>query len=75
VSEIAREIASQPSSWREAARRGAALAELLPSPDARVGVVGCGTSLYVAQAYAALRESRSTPTRRQRRHSSADGTR
>jgi fructoselysine-6-P-deglycase FrlB-like protein len=57
VSEIAREIASQPTSWREAARQGARLAEMLPSPGARLGAVGCGTSLYVAQAYAALRES------------------
>jgi fructoselysine-6-P-deglycase FrlB-like protein len=58
VSEIAREIASQPACWGQAARQGAQLAGALPSPRARVGAVGCGTSLYVAQAYAALRESR-----------------
>jgi fructoselysine-6-P-deglycase FrlB-like protein len=57
VSEIAREIASQPQCWREAARRGAALADVLPAPGTRAGVVGCGTSLFVAQAYASLRES------------------
>jgi CRISPR-associated protein Cas5a/b/c len=59
MSEIAREIASQPACWREAARRSGELAELLPSAGARVGAVGCGTSLFVAQAYAALRERRS----------------
>jgi CRISPR-associated protein Cas5a/b/c len=57
VSEIAQEIASQPRCWREAARRGAALADVLPEPGSRVGVVGCGTSLFIAQAYASLRES------------------
>jgi fructoselysine-6-P-deglycase FrlB-like protein len=57
VSEIAREIASQPACWREAAQRGQALADVLPTAGARVGAVGCGTSLYVAQAFAALRES------------------
>jgi CRISPR-associated protein Cas5a/b/c len=57
VSEIAREIASQPACWREAARRGAARSDILPTPGSRVGAVGCGTSLFVAQAYAALRES------------------
>jgi CRISPR-associated protein Cas5a/b/c len=57
VSEIAREIASQPACWREAARRATALADVLPAPGTRAGVVGCGTSLFIAQAYAALRES------------------
>jgi fructoselysine-6-P-deglycase FrlB-like protein len=57
VSEIAQEIASQPACWREAARMGEALAGVLPVPGSRVGVIGCGTSLFVAQAYAALREA------------------
>ena len=61
MSEIAHEIASQPACWREAARQGAALANgsmsAWPAPGTRVGAVGCGTSLFVAQAYAALRES------------------
>ena len=57
MSEIAREIASQPSCWREAAQRGAELATVLPRAGTRVGVAGCGTSLYMAQAYAGLRES------------------
>ena len=58
MSEIAREIASQPACWREAAALGARSQAELPDPGGRVGVVGCGTSLYVAQSYAALRESR-----------------
>jgi CRISPR-associated protein Cas5a/b/c len=57
VSEIAREIASQPDCWERAARLGRARSEVLPAPGDRVGVIGCGTSLFGAQAYAALRES------------------
>ena len=56
MSEIEREIASQPACWREAALRGARSEAELPHVGARVGVVGCGTSLYMAQAFAALRE-------------------
>ncbi|MFI2609119.1 SIS domain-containing protein [Kitasatospora sp. NPDC018619] len=56
-SHTATEIASQPDCWRRAAdalpRHGAAL----PRRGERVAVVGCGTSWFVAQAYAALRES------------------
>jgi fructoselysine-6-P-deglycase FrlB-like protein len=57
VSEIAREIASQPDCWHEAARRGRERSAVMPERGTRVGVIGCGTSLFVAQAYAALRES------------------
>ena len=57
MSEIAREIAGQPSAWAEAARRGAELTDTLPPAGTATCVVGCGTSLYVAQAYAALREA------------------
>jgi fructoselysine-6-P-deglycase FrlB-like protein len=57
VSEIAQEIASQPACWREAARMGGTLGGVLPARGERVGVIGCGTSLFVAQAYAALREA------------------
>jgi fructoselysine-6-P-deglycase FrlB-like protein len=56
VSEIEREIASQPSCWREAALRGARSGDVMPSAGARVAVVGCGTSLFMAQAWASLRE-------------------
>ncbi|MFJ9622495.1 SIS domain-containing protein [Streptomyces sp. NPDC101181] len=51
------ETASQPTCWRRAAElaQGPAAAAL-PSPGERIAVVGCGTSFYMAQAYAALRE-------------------
>ncbi|GAA0372820.1 sugar isomerase [Actinoallomurus spadix] len=52
------EIESQPSCWRRAADRLADLRGALPRDGERVAVFGCGTSLYMARAYAALRESR-----------------
>lgn len=57
MSEIAREISSQPEAWQEAAARAGDLAPDLPAPGARLAVVGCGTSLFVAQAFGALREA------------------
>ncbi|MCX7523102.1 SIS domain-containing protein [Microbacterium sp. STN6] len=52
------EITSQPGIWREAlaSHRGRA-ADLLRMPGARVLVLGCGTSAFVAESFAALRES------------------
>jgi fructoselysine-6-P-deglycase FrlB-like protein len=50
---IEHDIASQPACWRQAS---AMTIDGLPRPGERVAVVGCGTSLYMAQAYAALRE-------------------
>ncbi|WP_129844083.1 SIS domain-containing protein [Streptomyces sp. RFCAC02] len=58
----AREIATQPECWRRAALDARAAGEAgfgasaLPRPGERVAVTGCGTSWFVAQAYAALRE-------------------
>jgi len=57
MSEIEREIASQPERWREAAIRASEVAADLPRLGERVAAVGCGTSLFMAQAYAGLRES------------------
>ncbi|MDI2129487.1 SIS domain-containing protein [Yinghuangia seranimata] len=54
MSHVEHEIAEQPECWRrvlEAAPAG------LPEHGERVAVIGCGTSLYIAQAYASLRES------------------
>lgn len=51
------EIASQPSTWRQAAALLPAVAETLPPPGERVAVVGCGTSWFIAMSYAALREA------------------
>jgi len=51
------EIASQPDTWRRAAEIAVSpVAEALPGQGERVAVVGCGTSLYMAQSYATLRE-------------------
>ena len=52
------EIESQPSCWREAAGRAGDTRGALPRDGERVAVFGCGTSLYMARAYAALRESK-----------------
>src|SRR2546430_547167 len=57
MSAIGPEIESQPQAWAEAAARARALDGILPPPGARVAVLGCGTSFYIAQAYAAARES------------------
>ena len=54
---LSREIATQPDNWLEAAELAQVHARLLPSPGERVAVIGCGTSLYVARGYAALREA------------------
>ena len=51
------EIASQPDCWRRAAALLPAVADLLPLSGERVAVVGCGTSWFIAQAYAVARES------------------
>jgi fructoselysine-6-P-deglycase FrlB-like protein len=52
------EIDSQPSCWREAVSRLPGVREALPRDGESVAVFGCGTSLYMARAYAGLRESR-----------------
>ena len=57
MSDIATEIASQSACWRVAADLVHAAQEALPRPGERVAAVGCGTSLFVSRAYAALRES------------------
>src|SRR3954469_184679 len=55
------EIASQPDRWRQAVALAAAIigedGEALPAPGERVAVVGCGTSWFMAMAYAGLREA------------------
>jgi fructoselysine-6-P-deglycase FrlB-like protein len=52
----AAEIASQPELWPRAARLASEAADVLPARGARTCVVGCGTSLFIAQSWAALRE-------------------
>jgi fructoselysine-6-P-deglycase FrlB-like protein len=48
------EIASQPDCWQAATEQADAMP--LPAAGERVAVVGCGTSWFMAQCYAALRE-------------------
>src|SRR5690348_7345880 len=51
------EVASQPACWRRAAGLAPEVAGTLPSRGERVAVAGCGTSWFMAQAYAAAREA------------------
>ncbi|MDG4833720.1 sugar isomerase [Solwaraspora sp. WMMD1047] len=53
------EIISQPDCWRSAAALAGtgAVVDALPRPGERVAVVGCGTSWFMAMAYAGLREA------------------
>ncbi|WP_411081057.1 SIS domain-containing protein [Streptomyces sp. cmx-18-6] len=50
------ETASQPACWRRAAALADDQAAVLPAAGERIAVVGCGTSFFMAQSYAALRE-------------------
>jgi len=56
MSFIVEEISSQPQMWRRAAELAGLEANNLPVAGQRVAIVGCGTSLYMAQAWAAARE-------------------
>jgi fructoselysine-6-P-deglycase FrlB-like protein len=56
VRAITSEIDSQPALWRKTAGMASAVAGLLPAPGEPAAAIGCGTSLHVARAYAALRE-------------------
>jgi fructoselysine-6-P-deglycase FrlB-like protein len=55
---VSTEIADQPSAWARAAQL--ALTEpvraALPEPGHRVAIIGCGTSYFMAQSFADLRE-------------------
>jgi len=50
------ELASQPACWRQAGQLAADAPGSLPARGERVAVVGCGTSWFMAQSYAAARE-------------------
>ncbi|GAA1383542.1 SIS domain-containing protein [Catellatospora chokoriensis] len=54
---VAEEINSQPDLWRRAVTQAAEATGALPRAGERVAVVGCGTSWFMAMAYAALREA------------------
>ena len=57
MSNITHELTSQPGCWAQAAEIAPRLVDSLPGPDERVLAVGCGTSLHIAQAYAARRDA------------------
>ena len=50
------ELRSQPECWTRAAAEAERHRGALPAPGERVAIVGCGTSYFMAQAVAALRE-------------------
>lgn len=50
------ELSSQPECWIRAAEEAAGHGAALPAVGERVAIVGCGTSFFMAQAVAALRE-------------------
>jgi fructoselysine-6-P-deglycase FrlB-like protein len=53
---VTAEIASQPETWRRAAALAAERPDAAPAAGQRVAVVGCGSSWFVAQSWAAFRE-------------------
>jgi fructoselysine-6-P-deglycase FrlB-like protein len=54
---VREEIARQPDSWARAAGMAPGLAGVLPRQGESVAVIGCGTSWFMAAAYAGLREA------------------
>lgn len=52
------ELARQPDDWHRAGELAGRFAEVLPQPGERVAMLGCGSSWFVGQAYASLREVR-----------------
>lgn len=53
---VSTEIATQPDLWRQVSTGFAQYGGALPTSGQRVAAVGCGTSWFMAMAYAALRE-------------------
>jgi fructoselysine-6-P-deglycase FrlB-like protein len=53
---VSTEIATQPDLWRQVSNGFAQYGGALPTAGQRVAAVGCGTSWFMAMAYAALRE-------------------
>jgi len=55
---VSTEIADQPTAWARAAKLGLTeqVRQALPERGRRVAIVGCGTSYFMAQSFAYLRE-------------------
>ncbi|MGW7296773.1 SIS domain-containing protein [Streptomyces sp. NPDC054829] len=56
MTHVEEELASQPECWTRAALQAPEHGAALPAPGERVAIVGCGTSYFMAQSAAALRE-------------------
>lgn len=56
MSHITQELNSQPDCWIRAAQEAHRHTAAMPLPGERVAIVGCGTSYFMAQAAAVLRE-------------------
>lgn len=56
MSHLERELATQPDDWAAVLTRLPEVAAMLPKPGERVATIGCGTSWFMGQAYAARRE-------------------
>jgi fructoselysine-6-P-deglycase FrlB-like protein len=56
MSHVSDEIDSQPTAWRRAVDLLPSVRAALPQPGERLAVIGCGTSWFIGEAYAALRE-------------------
>ncbi|MFB7331370.1 SIS domain-containing protein [Streptomyces adustus] len=57
MSHVEEELDSQPECWTRAAAQAPEHRAVLPAPGERVALVGCGTSYFMAQAVAGLREA------------------
>jgi fructoselysine-6-P-deglycase FrlB-like protein len=57
MSATTEEIEGQPAAWRRAAALASDASNDLPPAGERLAILGCGTSLYVAQSIASIRES------------------
>lgn len=57
MSHVAKELNSQPECWERAAGLAPGFGAVLGRPGERVALVGCGTSYFMAQAVAAMREA------------------
>jgi CRISPR-associated protein Cas5a/b/c len=57
-SHVSTEIADQPSAWARAAELGltGTVRDALPDHGQKVAIIGCGTSFFMAQSFAHLRE-------------------
>lgn len=57
VTQLAKELGTQPDDWQHAQSRAADLGGVLPDAGMRVAAIGCGTSWFMAQSYAARRDA------------------